>query len=424
MDPYPEIYREEESIDIKKYLYRILFNWWWFALSIFVALTVAYLVNRYSEDIYRASCTVIIANENTPRGDVESLIEDMTNMRNRRTKAVVQNEITVLKSYKMAHTALSGLDFNISYIAVGRRGIAESRLYKSSPFYVVPDTSLPNQLNYPVHITILTPNTYRVTLDDKHNVSKDLYFGEAFHHENFNFMLLPRTPESLKKLTGFPLRYYFVMHDVNGLVNQYRGGLSVEVNDEKGSILTLSMTGPNKEQICDYLNRLSEVYIRSNLDEKNTTSSNTIRFIDAQLHEIIDSLQTAGVRLQNFRSANRIINISQEGNALFQQMEGLNTEKSAMDIQGSYFSYIRQYIVQKKDNNDIIAPSVMGIQDALLNSLVARINDLNNQRRNLLFSSNENNPKLTMVNVQLEDARQDILENVDNLIEANRICCP
>ena len=85
------------------------------------------------------------------------------------------------------------------------------------------------------------------------------------------------------------------MHDINGLVNRYRAGLNVEVNDEKGSILTLSLTGPNKEQICDYLNKLSQVYIQSNLDEKNTTSSNTIRFIDDQLHEIIDSLQTAGV---------------------------------------------------------------------------------------------------------------------------------
>ncbi|HSN49679.1 MAG TPA: hypothetical protein VLR52_00510, partial [Bacteroidales bacterium] len=77
MDQYPEIYREEESIDIKKYLYRILYNWWWFALSVFLALTVAYLVNRYSEDIYRANCSLIIANENSQRGDVESIIEDM-----------------------------------------------------------------------------------------------------------------------------------------------------------------------------------------------------------------------------------------------------------------------------------------------------------------------------------------------------------
>ncbi len=421
MDQYPEIYREEESIDIKKYLYRILYNWWWFALSVFLALTVAYLVNRYSEDIFRANCTLIIANENTQRGDVESIIEDMTNIRNRRTKAVVQNEITVLKSYKMSHAAIMNLNFNISYTAVGRRGIAESKLYNGSPFFVVVDTSKPNQLNYPVNITILSPSTYRLTIDDKYNISKVLYFGQKFNHESFNFMLLPRHPESLKNLTGYPLKYYFVMNDINSLVNQYRGGLNVEVNDEKGSILTLSLTGPNKEQICDYLNKLSEVYIQSNLDEKNITSSNSIRFIDDQLHEIIDSLKRAGVRLQNFRSTNRIINISQEGNALFQQMEALNTEKAGIEIKAAYFDYIKKYIETKKDNSEIIAPSVMGIQDALLNALIVQVNELITERRTLQFSSNENNPRMNMINSQLENVRMDILENVNNLIASNEI---
>ncbi len=158
----------------------------------------------------------------------------------------------------------------------------------------------------------------------------------------------PGIRKVLKKLTGFPLQYYFMMHDINGLVNQYRGGLNVEVNDEKGSILTLSLTGPNKEQICDYLNKLSEVYIQINLDEKNITSSNTIRFIDDQLHEIIDSLKSAGVRLQNFRSENRIINISQEGNALFQQMEALNTEKAEIEIKADILIISRSILKQKR----------------------------------------------------------------------------
>ena len=209
MDQYPEIYQEEESIDIKKYLYRILYNWWWFALSVFAALTVAYLVNRYSEDIYKADCSVIIANENTPRGDIESVIEEMTNIRNRRTKAVVQNEITVLKSYKMAHAALGELDFGISYTAVGRRGIAESKLYNSSPFIVIPDTSKPNQFNYPVTITVLSPTTYKLTIDDMFNISQVMYFGQVFEHDNFNFRILPRTPESLKNLDAFSAQILF-----------------------------------------------------------------------------------------------------------------------------------------------------------------------------------------------------------------------
>ncbi len=54
---------EEDSLDIKKYLFKILFNWYWFAISIFIALAAAYLVNRYTTPIYNVSATVILRND-------------------------------------------------------------------------------------------------------------------------------------------------------------------------------------------------------------------------------------------------------------------------------------------------------------------------------------------------------------------------
>ena len=48
MEPNEQIYFQEENIDIKKFLMRLLANWYWFALSLFVSITIAYLVNRYS----------------------------------------------------------------------------------------------------------------------------------------------------------------------------------------------------------------------------------------------------------------------------------------------------------------------------------------------------------------------------------------
>ena len=134
MDEYPEIYREEESIDIKKYLFLILRNWWWFALAIFVSLSISYVINRYSERIYRNSCTLIIGEEGSQAGSIESVLDELSRLRTRRTKAVVENEMTVLKSYAMARTALEKLpDFDVTYVAVGRRGIAETRMYNACP---------------------------------------------------------------------------------------------------------------------------------------------------------------------------------------------------------------------------------------------------------------------------------------------------
>jgi tyrosine-protein kinase Etk/Wzc len=417
----PEFFREEETIDIKKYLFRILYNWWWFALSLFVCFTIAYLVNRYAEKIYQANCSVVVANENTPTSDIESLIADMTKFRNRQSNALVKNEITILKSYKMARLAIEQLDFGITYTLVGRRGIAELILYHQSPFVVIPDTLYNNRLNYPVNITILSPTQYRVDIDDENKISRVMYFGEVFKHKYFNFMLLPRRPKSIKKMEYFPQKYLFIMNDINGLSNKYRKELNVTLNDDKGSILILSMKGPNRELICDYLNKLSEVYIESNLIDKNIASSNTIRFINGQLREIIDSLRHTGFRKQNFRSANRIIDISQEGDALYKQFESLNTEKAKSDIASSYFDYIKKYVESKKDNTDIVAPSVMGLEDPLLNGLIIQINVLNTKKRTLQLSINQSSSILNETNEQIENVRKDLNENLENLIQSNNI---
>jgi len=147
-----------------------------------------------------------------------------------------------------------------------------------------------------------------------YDISEELEFGESFQHPSFNFTILLRNPERIPNLSSSSKKYYCIINNINGLANQYRGGLNVSVNDEKGSILSLSITGQNKMQISDYLNKLCEVYIRSNLEEKNRVSVNTIRFIDEQLSGIVDSLESAGIRLQNFRSANKVIDISKEGN--------------------------------------------------------------------------------------------------------------
>jgi tyrosine-protein kinase Etk/Wzc len=419
--PDPEFFREEETLDIKKFLFRIQYNWWWFALSFFVCLTIAYLVNRYSEEIYQASSSVIVANENTPVSDIETLVADMTKTRNQQSKALVQNEITILKSYKMARLAIEQLDFGITYTMVGRRGIAELILYHQSPFVVIPDTLNNNRLNYPVNITILSSSQYRLEIDDEYKISRVMYFGEVFKHKNFNFMLLPRRPEIIKKLDYFPQKYYFIMNDINGLSNKYRKQLNVTVNDDKGSILILSLKGPNREQICDYLNKLSDVYIESNLIDKNITSSNTIRFINGQLKEIIDSLRLTGFRQQNFLSVYKIVDISQEGNTLYKQFELLNTEKAKTDITSSYFDYIKKYVESKKDNSDIVAPAVMGIQDPLLNALVLQINILNTKKRELQFSVNQSSSVLNEVNEQIENVRRDLNENLENLIQSNNI---
>jgi len=421
-EQYPEYIREEESIDIKKYIFLILSHWWWFGIAIFISLTIAYLVNRYSEEVYEVSASVIVEDKESQMGSVETMLNELTRVRNRRRKATVENEISILKSYSMARRALEELvHFDITYTAVGRREIAESRMYKSSPFIVVPDTSRTNATAYPIDITILSRDEYLLEIDDNYDIRQVYRFGDPVEYDNFNFTIYLKNPGQFTEKYDTPRKYYFTFNNINTLANSYRQALNVEVNSDKGSILTLSIQGPVSEQIADYLNKLCDVYIRSNLEEKNAVSENTIRFIDGQLSEIIDSLQSAELRLQNFRASNKVIDISREGNYMFEQLEELQSEKAVLDINANYYEYLENYVQEKTDNSDVIAPSVIGIQDPLLNSLVAELNQLNLKKRGISFTIRENNPEYLRLRAQIESLRNNLLENLRNVIQSNNM---
>ncbi|MCG8701170.1 MAG: hypothetical protein MI922_24160, partial [Bacteroidales bacterium] len=404
--------------DIKKYIYLILGHWWLFAITIFISCTIAYLINRYSQEVYEVKCSIIIGEPESKTGSIESLLNEFTKKRNKQRKAVVENEMSILKSYKMAQMALEELNFDITYTSIGRRNIAECRLYTRCPFIVLPDTSKPISATSPIYVTILSNDEYLLTINDDLKYTKS--FGETVDLGSNTFSIVLRNPGIFDISSQQSNKYHFIINDFNSLVKSYMNGLSVEVNSEKGSVLTLSLSGYVPEKISDYLNKLSEIYIRSNLKDKNITSENTINFIDEQINGIIDSLEITGLRLQKFRSTNKVINLSEEGSFLFKKMQDLQTERAALEIKDKYYGYLLEYVNMKNDFSDVVAPSVVGIQDQLLSELVSNLNKLNLERRNLNLSVFENSPQTLRLNNQIKNTRSALQENLYSRIEGNK----
>ena len=106
-------YFEEDSFDFKKYLFLFLANWYWFIISIFLSLGIAWLVNRYTLPVYEVTGS-LINNDNSKSRSLsvyENMIPGMEIYRNRNTLAT---EIDVLKSPSLAERTLKELNFNIT----------------------------------------------------------------------------------------------------------------------------------------------------------------------------------------------------------------------------------------------------------------------------------------------------------------------
>lgn len=405
--PNQQQFYQEESIDIKKYLFMFLDNWYWFAISLTVSLTIAFLVNRYTIPTYQVSSSLIIEERPGVSDGVQSVISELGIRRSFLQRAQIENEIAILKSYKYAKRAISELDFGITYMGHGR--IKDVYMYGRAPFTVIPDTSKNNLIAYPVTIRPIDSTQYELEINDNYGIKKVIRYGEKFESDIFNFKLVKSPFGS----SGYS-EYTFRFNNTHALVNQYRGKLNIEANSEKGSVLILSMSGFVPEQEADYLNKLMEVYLKIDLEEKNAQSQRTIDFIDHQIEIIKDSLENAENSLMRFRINNQVINIQTQSQTLLNQLNDLNSKKQNVYIKRQYIEETKKYLEGNKASNSLIVPSTIGIPNQSLNQLVSEYNSLITDLKALDYSVNKSTPDYVIKQEQLDNIKALILENIVN----------
>lgn len=405
---------DDNGIDIKRYLSMYISNWYWFAIALFVALSIAYSIDRWSEKIYIVSSSLLIKDDQFGVGNA-----DLTNIfpgtESFRSQQNLENEIGILTSFNLNSKAIQQLkDSHVEYIAVGKRNIVESRMYNTSPFVVVYDSLEKQTADQKVGIKIISDKKYKLMINSGKNVSIEKAFGENVFVPGFDFKIELRDSNNFEFDPDASNKYYFYFNDLVTLANQKRSTLSVVPIEKDASMVTLSISGSVPSQEADYLNKLMDVYINFGLDFKNQTAKQTLKFIEDQLSLISDSLSIAEGALEDFRLINSLIDISKEGSIIQSKLEQLDNEKSALFLQESYYKYLKDYLESKSESEDIVAPSVMGVGDQLLVRLVDELSRLQQQKKQIAMNLKESSAPLKMLESNLFATRTALAENINS----------
>lgn len=411
---------ESEGIDFRRYFSLFISNWYWFAAALFIALSLAYGVNRWGEELYTVQGTLLIKDEQNGGGyaEIDKIFPGGNIFSSRQN---LQNEIGILKSFDLNHEVMYRLDdFHVIYTAVGKRGIAETRLYKTSPFIVMCDTINRQPAYTRVDIKILSPEKYLMTIESV-GYQGEHSFGERFNRYGFDFIIMPRDRNVSPYIDGGSNKYYFSFATPAAMANLYRSKLSVSPIEEDATLVTLSVTGLVPEQEADYLDTLMSAYIQQGLEWKNQAAQQTIEFIEGQLGVIRTDLSRAESNMETFRQDNRFVDLTTEGNLVLQRLERYEIEKNTLNLQMQYYEYLKEYLTSRNESGLIVSPSVMGISDPLLIRLVEELSQLQLQQKQVGFVLKDDLPATSLVTGNVEEARAALLENVNNSVNQLKI---
>jgi tyrosine-protein kinase Etk/Wzc len=213
--------------------------------------------------------------------------------------------------------------------------------------------------------------------------------------------------------------YSFRIYDKTALINEYR---KFKVTDSKNSsIITVSIEGNNIQKSADFLNALTHEYLLRGLEKKNQIADNTIRFIDSQLGEVSDSLYFSEKRLQDYRASSTIMNVDFQTQQVFTSLENLQNQRAELVVKLKYYDYLKNYLQDNKNGEDLVAPSSMGIQDVVLSNLINDLSKLFSERSDVLINTKRDNPYLSAIEIRIKTMKGTILENIRNLISTTKI---
>ena len=415
-----------DDIDLMRYVSLFISNWLWIAAALFLAISIAYFFNRYSQRVYNVKSTMMIKEQQASGGIAN--MEQIFAGNAYNPYPNLEDEVAIIKSYTLNYRVIEELpEHHIAYIPVARHGIQGQRTYMTSPFVIrklkddqpdgVPMTfRFTGKDSYTVEIDKdqLKSDKIKATEQEKEaNQGREFRFGETYDLFGFSFVVEKRDSAKAESDAN---RWLVWFESPSTLTNVYRSSLTVAAVEDYASVFNLSFEGYSAQQGADYLNMLMRQYIMQGMEWKSRAADNTIDFIEAQLGLISDSLKIAENSMEDFRLNNRFVDLTLEGTLVLQRLEKFEGEKNALGMQMQYYEYLLEYLDTRDDSESIISPSIMGVTDPVLVKLVGEFATLQQQKRQMAFNVKENQPQAQLMNQNLEDARAALRENVTSTI--------
>ncbi len=432
--PHAE-YSPNHEINFREFLRRVWRHKFLFlaSLIVFVALGIAYL--KIIPPTYKATTTILIDPSSTNRYFGESQYMD-GGMGLVETEKNLFNEMNILKSVNIVEQSLVDLDFKVSYHT--KTPLLEREHYQDFPYEVELMDESRQLLNTELFIQPISSDSYRIKVEASEYSIEDPVNNKVEFHENLLthsaiYRFGSRAQSDMydfivhKRIDSFPAdeflnkQMFFTVHHLDDLVNLYRSKLDIAQVDVQASVIEVSAKGNVVQKEIDFLDQLTSNYIDTKIEDRNKIATSKESFIKEQLASISDSLSKAERSLEIFRREANAVNLTQSGMHALDKFQELQSKQAQAQLNLKYYRSLLEYLQDSNGVHQIIAPSVVGINDALLNENLLELKRLSTDRTRMSYLKGPKSYDLEILDKQIVNTRAALEENVRNLIASSQM---
>jgi len=403
----------DNSTNILDLLYKYTSYWKWFIISIVACMFIAFIYLKKTSPVYSRTLSVLIKDDSKSSSQTNSEISEFEDMGLFQSNTNVNNELSTLKSPILMKDVVKRL--NLDKVYTIRKGLRTEDLYKKNPVQVVLNNN-DGDSNFQFDIELISNNKYILTDFVPDGDGKDNGIEGTFYQPvktPVGVITIEPTTVSLSQYINQTIS--FTKSSLQSVANNYNAKLEGSLQDDKSTIIDLTMKNTSPKRAEDILNMLIHVYNLSWIKDKNQIAISTSQFIDGRLGVIEKELSNVDNNISNFKSKNLIPDVDAASD-MFMTETSTNKEKLLeLDNQLSVAQFIYKYINSDKNKNKLL-PANEGLTNSNVETQIENYNLLLLQRNNLIKNSGESNPLIKDMNRSITSMRQVIIRSIYNLI--------
>ena len=393
----------------------LVLNWQYFLFSLIILFCGALLYLRYTEPTYKLSARLLIKDQDRRR-NTNQMLSNMAELGFMTNSSGIDNEVEVLQSRVLLRDVVKELKLYSEYRSKGR--VRKALVYGTQPVIAELD---------PVHLDSLDKVYIEggaVSKMDLKIYRKDTTYviegtitqnglpeGKVETYFFKNPKTLPahyETPLGTLTLTGSPRyelkpdqTFFVTILPPMTVATNYLKAMTVTPTSKLTDIAMVTLTDHNIQRGMDFLRRLADCYNHQANADKNEIALRTEEFINERREKINEELGTTEGEIENFKRQNAMTGLSVDAAQAVQMSNEFSARLSEANSQIQMLDYLREYVNNPKNKNQII-PSNVGLTDGASTQLIASYNKAVQDRNRLLTAASESAPQVQTLTETIE----------------------
>ena len=412
-----ELQGTSNSISIKDILYLCRDKWYWFAISVLIAIGIAVFYILCTPPVYTRSASLLIKEESKGQSVSSDVASQFADMGFAKSNTNVNNELIAIQSPSVIYEVVNRLDLDVNYKV--KAAFHDKTIYGSS---------------LPVKATFVSGWADNATLSftlhirpggDLELTELETADGSISLPEKMQSRMNDTIDVPLGKIVISPTPYYSDMEKYPAIsisrtslydaADACKNNFSATLQSEDATVINLSYNDVSIQRAEDVLNTIISVYNENWVKDRNQITVSTSQFITERLGIIERELGDVDEDISTFKSEHLLPNVEAASTLYMSQSQSSSNQILALNIQLSMARYVRSHLMDNANRNQLL-PANSGIESEGIEQQIVEYNTRQLQRNNLVSNSSEKNPLVVDLDGQLAQMRNAIIVSIDNLI--------